>query len=134
MAAGPAIWLVACAFPQFFQSTQLRMILISAINAAYTLATAHELWRDRGERLLSRYPLVVCLVLHAGLLIGRVAMALIWTLPQSSQALTTSWVAIMGIEPAILVIVGGFLQPSMAKDRSQLLHPRPPPTAPLTGL
>ncbi|MFI5014269.1 MAG: diguanylate cyclase [Hyphomicrobiales bacterium] len=134
MAAGPVIWLGACAFPQFFQSTQLRMILISLIVATYTLATARELWRDRGEHLLSRYPAIGCLVLHASLLAVRGAIGLIWTLPPSSLALTTPWVAVMGIEPMILVIAGGFLQLSMAKERSELVQRRAAATDELTGV
>lgn len=134
IAAGPAIWLIACAFPPFFESTSFRLSLISLINAAYTLGAARELWRARQEHLVSRYPMVACLILHASLLLARVAAAIIWTLPHASQALTTPWVAIMGIEPTILVIVGGFLQLSMTKERSESLQRRAASTDELTGV
>jgi diguanylate cyclase (GGDEF)-like protein len=134
MAVGPALWLVACAFPPFFDSTRARVVLISAISAAYTLAAAHELWRDRGEHLLSRYPTVACLVLHAILLTARAAIAVIWTMPQGSEILMTPWVALMTIEPTILVIAGGFLQLSMAKERSELVQRQAATTDELTGV
>src|SRR5262249_56316493 len=51
MAAGPVIWAIACTVPVIFQTIELRAPLISIIIATYTLATASELWRDRGDHL-----------------------------------------------------------------------------------
>ncbi|MBV8565257.1 MAG: GGDEF domain-containing protein [Methylobacteriaceae bacterium] len=134
MAAGALVWLLACASPAFFASTQARVTLISAIGATYMLATACELWRDRGEHLPSRYPIVGCLVLHAGLLLARAGVAAVWTLPQGSEVLMTPWVALMSIEPTIMVIAGGFLQLSLAKERSELVQRRAAATDELTGV
>jgi diguanylate cyclase (GGDEF)-like protein len=134
MAAGPVIWLVACTFPPFFQSTGARVVLISVISAIYTFAAAYELWRGRSEYLLSRFPTVACLVLHAIMLLGRAVAVLIWTPPQSSQVLMTPWAAAMAVEAIILIIAGGFLQLSMAKERSESVQRRAAATDELTGV
>jgi diguanylate cyclase (GGDEF)-like protein len=134
MAAGPVIWFVACAFPVFFQFTQYRVVLISVISATYTFAAAYELWRGRDERLLSRFPMIGCLVLHASFLVARAAVALVWTPPTGAQILTTSWVAAMVIEAIVLIIAGGFLQLSMAKERSEQVQRRAAATDELTGV
>ncbi|SDR52001.1 diguanylate cyclase (GGDEF) domain-containing protein [Rhizobiales bacterium GAS191] len=133
MAVGPAIWLIACAFPQFLQSPQLRVILVSVIIAVYTLAAARELWRDREEHLLSRYPTVGWLVAHASFYIIRIAAALIWTVPPSAQIVQTPWIAILAFESIIHVIAVGFLQLSMAKERSELVQRLAASTDELTG-
>ncbi|MDQ0470264.1 GGDEF domain-containing protein [Labrys wisconsinensis] len=134
MAAGPAVWLAACAWPPFLQSTDLRVILASLIGAAYAAATARELRRDDGEPLLSRRPAAACFALHAGLLLARGGVAMVWTLPPGSQVLATPWLVVMAVEPLILVVATGFLQLAMAKERSELVQRRAAATDALTGV
>jgi diguanylate cyclase (GGDEF)-like protein len=134
MAIGPAIWLVACAFPAFFLATELRVALVSAINVVYTLVATYELWRDRREHLLSRFPMIGCLILHAMFLIARGVIALAFGLPPSSQILATSLTAPITLETMFVIIAGGFLQLSMAKERSEAVQRRAAATDDLTGI
>ncbi len=132
--AGPAVWSLACAWPPFFHSSSCRVLLVSGLAAAYTLATVRELWRDDGERLMSRYPMLGCLLLHASLVTARAIIGLEWTLPQSADMLKAPWMVAMAVEPMILVIVGGFLQLSMAKERTEFVQRRVAATDALTGV
>ena len=134
MGAGTMLWLVACAFPQFYQSPQLRVILFSGIIVAYTLAAARELWRYRDEHLLSRLPTVAWLVLHASFYVTRLCMALVFPVPSSAQIVQTTWIALFSFESIIHVIAIGFLQLSMAKERSELVQRRAASTDELTGV
>jgi diguanylate cyclase (GGDEF)-like protein len=134
MAVGPLAWCVACACPAILQSTERRVLVSSVIIASYTLAAAGELWRDRREPLLSRYPLVACLVAHATMVVARGVLALSTPMPDTAEVLTHPWAGIMALEPAILVIALGFLQLSMAMESSELVQRRAAMTDALTGV
>ncbi len=134
LAAGPLAWCVACAWPAILQSTERRVLISSVIIAGYTLAAARELWRDRREPLLSRYPLVACLLAHATMILGRGVVAFTTPMPDAAQVLTHPWAGIMALEPAILVVALGFLQLSMAMERSELVQRRAAMTDALTGI
>ena len=134
LAAGPLAWCVACAWPAILQSTERRVLVSSAIIAGYTLAAARELWRDRREPLLSRYPLVACLLAHATMILGRGVVAFTTPMPDAAQVLTHPWAGIMALEPAIMVVALGFLQLSMAMERSELVQRRAAMTDALTGI
>ena len=81
--AGPACWLTTLPF-----QTQAAMwtALACLIGAAYTLATASELWRARAERLPSRSAAVSLLGIHAVVYAARAAGAL-------AGAVTGTWAA-----------------------------------------
>jgi diguanylate cyclase (GGDEF)-like protein len=134
MLAGAMIWLASCFVPPLFESTSARVALISMITAVYSFLSAQALWRDREERLLSRYPMVACLVLHGMLLVARTIVALVVAMPDASVAMKTPWVALVAFEPIIAVIAGGFLQLSLAKERTELVQRRAATTDELTGI
>jgi diguanylate cyclase (GGDEF)-like protein len=131
--AGPMAWLAFSALPGLAQATQWRIAFVSVLGAAYTLATARELWRGRGEPLLSRYPMVGLLLLHALCLTAR-SIAVCWEAPPSAdQVLRTGWVA-LGLEPLVVMIASGFLLLSMAKERAEAVQQRAARTDELTGV
>jgi diguanylate cyclase (GGDEF)-like protein len=133
MAAGPVLWLAACMIPQFYDSEQLRVLLMSIIIAGYTLAAARELWFDEGEHLISRYPAVGWLLLHALFYIGRAGATFSWAIPASSELGQIPWFAIFVFEALINAIVVGFLVLSMAKERSECIQRRAASIDELTG-
>src|ERR1700722_1192747 len=45
VSAGALLWLAACGFPPFYASQSLRIATMSAVFAAYTVATGLEFWR-----------------------------------------------------------------------------------------
>src|SRR5262249_24058279 len=61
MFAGAILWLIACQIPVVHESDAFRIMLGSFVIANYTLFTAYELWRERGEGLFSRWPAIVVL-------------------------------------------------------------------------
>jgi diguanylate cyclase (GGDEF)-like protein len=62
---GGMIWLVACQFDAFRATEPARIVLLSIVSAAYTLLIAREVWRGRDRELISRWPTLVLLLLHA---------------------------------------------------------------------
>ena len=69
--AGVVVWLLACQAPDFRAAGSLQTTTASFIAALYILATAGELWRGRAERLRSRYPAIVLLMVHVIALVIR---------------------------------------------------------------
>ena len=70
--AGAAIWVVACQFPEFYQSVEARVALACTIFAAYSLLCAREMWYPRDRELVSRWPTLALAVIHAGFLLTRI--------------------------------------------------------------
>ena len=56
MFLGAAVWLAAWLFPAFAHSAVSRVILSSLIVAGYTFLIAIELWRERRQLLIRRWP------------------------------------------------------------------------------
>jgi diguanylate cyclase (GGDEF)-like protein len=133
MCVGPIVWLTACSFPDFYESERLRVVLMSIIIASYTLAAARELWYDCGEHLISRYPAVGWLLLHAFFYLGRAVAAIGGATTSSTQHSQIPWFAIIILESLINAIVVGFLVLSMAKERSECIQRRAASTDELTG-
>jgi len=73
---GAVAWLLASKLTGFMSTPYGPVIFSSMIIAAYTFATAVELWRGRHENLLSRTPLIVMLSMHGGLYLLRVPLAI----------------------------------------------------------
>ncbi len=63
--AGAAIWLAACLSPVFLRNDVLRLLVATAIIWCYSFLFIRELWRGRSERLMSRWPVMVIVLLHA---------------------------------------------------------------------
>ena len=74
-ASGAALWLLACQIPEFAVDEALQTTTATGIAGLYVLATAGELWRGRAERLRSRNPAIVLLMIHLIALIVRGWMA-----------------------------------------------------------
>ena len=75
MLAGAAIWLLACQIESFFAAPIARAALMSAIVITYSGLSAWELWRGRAEGLMSRWPIIVLLLVHAAIFLVRIPLA-----------------------------------------------------------
>jgi diguanylate cyclase (GGDEF)-like protein len=133
IAIGPVAWLVACSIPIFARSDAARVLLASFTIAAYTLATARELWRSDGEPLTSRYPTVAWLLVHASVYLARLVAALIWPVPIGAALPTSLWFVAMTFESMVHLVAFGFLVLSMAKERSERVQQLAASTDELTG-
>jgi len=133
MFAGAILWLVACQIPFVHESDAFRIMLGSFVIANYTLFTAYELWRERGEGLFSRWPAIVVLTAHG--IVFSLPIPLVLLLPADSGiVLSGGWAAIMVLETLLFAIGTAFIILVMAKERSDLVHRAAASTDPLTGI
>jgi len=132
--AGAAIWVAACQFPGFDGSDRARVVLVSAIFAAYVLLGAREVWHGRDRELISRWPTLALLILHAGFLLARIPLAGVLTFPPPAAGPHHSGVLIMAFEALFVTYCLAFLRVSMAKERAELQQRKAALTDSLTGI
>jgi len=133
MFGGAIMWLFVCQSPVVSESNSCRIVLGSLVIATYTLLTAYELWRERGEHLFSRWPAVSVLVTQG--LVFLLPLPLMLLLPaDSGYMLAASWVPILALETLLFAIGTAFIMLVMAKERSEQLHRTAASTDPLTGI
>ena len=114
--AGATMWLLACQFPGFVEAVDLRGFLSSAIVAWFMWLTAFELWRDRAERLISRWPAVLVFFAHGSLFLLRTPLNPL-TSSASDTAGSSAWMTVMSTEALLATISGAFILLAMAKER-----------------
>jgi diguanylate cyclase (GGDEF)-like protein len=133
MFGGAILWLIVCQSPMVHESDSYRTMLGSLLIAGYTLLTAFELWRERGEHLFSRWPAIVVLAVHG--MVFLLPIPLIVLLPaERSFALASSWVPILALETLLFAIGTAFTTLVMAKERSEHVHRTAASTDALTGI
>jgi signal transduction histidine kinase/ActR/RegA family two-component response regulator len=119
-AAGAVLWLLACQIPEFAAAEQLQTTIASGIAALYVLATAAELWRGRAERLRSRNPAIVLLIIHLISIIARGWMAASHPGAAIDATLTNGLL----LESMLHTIGMALLLLSLTKERAQALASR----------
>jgi diguanylate cyclase (GGDEF)-like protein len=108
-------------------------MLGSLVIASYTLMTAYELWRERGEHLFSRWPAISVLSLHG--IVFLLPIPLVLFLPETSGlAFASGWVPTLALETLLFAIGTAFIILVMAKERSEHMHRTAASTDPLTGI
>jgi diguanylate cyclase (GGDEF)-like protein len=133
MFGGAILWLIVCQSPMVHESDSYRTMLGSLLIAGYTLLTAFELWRERGEHLFSRWPAIVVLAVHG--MVFLLPIPLIVLLPaERSLSLASSWVPILALETLLFAIGTAFITLVMAKERSEHVHRTAASTDALTGI
>jgi diguanylate cyclase (GGDEF)-like protein len=133
LVAGAAVWLVVCRIP-VFESLDLRMLLSTAIIAAYTWLTAFEFWRGRSEPLVSRWPLIFMLFAHGSLFLLRTPLAAMLPWSPTSQVFENVWMTVISFEALLFTISVAFLLLAMAKERTEFRHKTAAMVDPLTGI
>jgi diguanylate cyclase (GGDEF)-like protein len=119
--AGPAA-LLALYHGNPFGTEMLPMAAAGAMGSAYTVATAFELWHDRGEDLPSRWPAIILLLLHALVHAARAAFIALdfGTYSSLPDTLTAALVF-----EALLHSVGmAFLLLAIIKERAEVSNTR----------
>src|SRR5690349_15240012 len=100
---GAIMWLILCQSPVVHESDVYRIMLGSFVIACYTLLTAYELWRERGEQLLARWPAIAVLLVHS--VVFLLPIPLILLLPADSGfALASFWFPILALETLLFAI------------------------------
>lgn len=130
--AGAALWLAACQVPAFYGSMSARTVFMSMILGTYTLAGAFEFWRGRREPLVSRWPAIVLLGLHAVFFYAWIPFAI--ATPMHEGGFSSGIFAILNFEGILFAIAASFIVLAMAKERSELRHKTAALVDELTGL
>jgi diguanylate cyclase (GGDEF)-like protein len=129
--AGIAAWLIACAIPVFYATPTARASLMAAIGIVYTLLTAYEFWRGRGDGLLYRWPIIVLLTLHAATLPARIPLVGALTGTQPAQAGLLTFVL---FESILLSMAGAYLFAMLVKEQLAGTYKTAASVDPLTGV
>jgi diguanylate cyclase (GGDEF)-like protein len=132
--AGAVVWLAACQFDAFLDSLLARILLASGIISTYSLLFIWELWQGRHDGLMSRWPAMGLVGLHALLFLARLAAATsmpfpMGTLPPGADAATLMIFAFLFHAFAMV-----FVLMALTKERAEMDQRRAATTDPLTGL
>ena len=79
----PLVWLTAMRVPAIAGDINLRVVVVSSLQCMFVALTAYEFWRERGEPLLSRWPIVILLLAHVLMLCVR--LSVVTLTPLASQ-------------------------------------------------
>ena len=129
--AGIATWLIACAIPAFYDTPTARAVLMACIGITYTLLTVYELWRVRGDGLLSRWPAIILLTLHAAALPTRIPLVASLTGAKPAQANLVTFVL---FESILLSMAGAYLFATLVKERIAAAYKRAASVDPLRSI
>jgi diguanylate cyclase (GGDEF)-like protein len=132
--AGSATFFAFCSVPLFFASFGARVGLCSAVAAAYTLASAAEMWRGRAETLASRRPIIVLLVLHAAAMGSRPLLLWLFEATHEATLFSFPWITAHAFETLIATVLLSFLFLAIAKERVELEQRIMASCDPLTGI
>jgi diguanylate cyclase (GGDEF)-like protein len=133
-AAGAVAWLVACQFDLFLASMTVRVQLYSALTGAYALLTASEYWRARDPELMSRWPAIVLLLIHAVVFGLRALFADAVPFVVVVAGATPPWLALIGAAMLAHFFCMAFLVMGLVKERLELQYRRAALIDPLTGI
>lgn len=134
VAAGPAIWLIACRIPAFSSDINLRVVLVSAMLAMLAAVTAEEFWRGRAEPLMSRWPTVCALLAYAAALLARIPATLLSPILEGQSLMSGVSFALLAFGTLLFTVVLAFLLLNMTKERTELQHKIASLIDPLSGV
>jgi diguanylate cyclase (GGDEF)-like protein len=134
MLAGAAVWLLACQIGAFYAAPIARTALMAAIVVTYSGLSAWELWRGRAEGLMSRWPLIVLLLVHAAVFLIRIPLAGSIPLVTTSHEIHIDWWTFVVFETVFFSISIAYLFGGLTRDRIVLWHQHASLIDPLTGV
>jgi diguanylate cyclase (GGDEF)-like protein len=128
---GALVWLIAMLVPSLYGWPEARASIMMTIAISYTLLTAWELWRSRGDKLHSRWPAIALLLMHAAALPTRVPLVAEWARARPPQS---SLILFVLFESVLLAVAGAYLFGSLVRERIAALYEHAASTDPLTGV
>jgi len=132
--AGAAVWLVACQFDPFLESLLARILLASGIISTYSLLFIWELWQGRHDGLMSRWPTMGLIGLHAALFLARIVAATALPFPLGTQPPSAGAATLLIFAFLFHAFALVFLLMALSKERAELNQRRAATTDPLTGI
>jgi diguanylate cyclase (GGDEF)-like protein len=130
----PLIWLTAMTVPAIAANINARVVIVSTLQGGLVALMAYELWRDRAEPLLSRWPAVILLCTHAAMLGSRMVMVQFTPIMTHDDFFRSQVFALMAFGTVLYTIAFAFVLLSMTKERTELQHKIAALVDPLTGL
>ncbi len=134
VAAGPIIWIFAFEFAGYTRSPTACIELISAILAAYAFLAAREIWYAKDRELISRWPTLAVVSVHAVFLLARVPFADVLAASAATGHPQSAFVPVIGFQALFVTLCLPFLRVAMSKERAELEQRRAALTDPLTGI
>ena len=134
VAAGPIIWIAAFQFDSFARSAPACIELVSAILAAYALMAAREIWHAKDRELISRWPTLAMVLLHAGFLLSRIPFADVLAASAATGHPQSAFVPVIAFQALFVTLCLPFLRVAMSKERAELEQRKAALTDPLTGI
>lgn len=132
--AGAGVWIAATQIDAFYASLQARTALMAAIVISYSSLAAVDFWHARHEGLVSRWPVIVILVLHAIIFLTRIPLAGLVQMPDQITRLEIDWLTFLVLETILHAFCVAYLFGSMARERVVLWYKNASLTDPLTGI
>jgi len=134
MLAGTLVWLVACQFEAFYGSLIAKTALTSTIFIAYSVLSAVEIWRGRGEKLISRRAIMVILLGNVVFLVIRIP--LLGAMPSHvlPEEINVDLFSFIVFETTFYAFGLAYMFGSMARERIGQLYRQASLTDPLTGI
>jgi diguanylate cyclase (GGDEF)-like protein len=129
--AGALLWILACAIPAFYAVATARAVLVMAIGMTYSLLAVGEFWRGRNVALISRWPIMIVLTVHAMTLPLRVPLASSLSGIGPGQA---ELLAFVMFESILFCMCAAYMFGSLSKERVALGHEQSSLLDPLTGV
>jgi diguanylate cyclase (GGDEF)-like protein len=117
---GAAMWLLASQFSGFATAADLRALLSSAIVASFMWLISYELWRDRSEWLISRWPAIFIFFAQGALFLLRAPFSLLSSLPTGSGPDASAWLTVISTESLLGTISSAFIFVAMTKESREL--------------
>ena len=130
----PLVWLTAMRVPAIADDIDLRVFVVSSLQCLFVALMAYELWRDRAEPLLSRWPAIILLLTHVMVLHARVVTVMVTPVLSPYDLIQSPVFAAMAFGTVLYTIIFAFLLLSMTKERTELRYKTAASTDPLTGL
>jgi diguanylate cyclase (GGDEF)-like protein len=130
---GGAVWFAACLIPAFIENDAARLALATAIIWTYSFLFIRELWLGRHERLMSRWPVMAIVCLHALLFPVRIPAVL--AMQHSFGAGPASlWPTLTIFAPLLYTFAIVCLLIALTKERAELRQREAATNDALTGI
>jgi diguanylate cyclase (GGDEF)-like protein len=127
-------WIAASQTALIAEHLITRIVLMSLLRFGFIALAILELWRGRDERLLSRWPALVTLGIHAAALALRIPVVLLAHLPPEPAIYQTGWFGMNAMGQLMYTTTITFVLLAMTKERAELRQKIAARSDPLTAL
>jgi diguanylate cyclase (GGDEF)-like protein len=119
MATGAIVWFLAWQVEAFAHSLPARIALASCIVAGYSGLFVRELWRGRGDGLVSRWPVMAISVVHAVVFPIRVPAIMALPFPLGTPSPDANISSFLIFTPLLYNFALVFLLMALTKERAE---------------